>query len=150
MWAGHTLAIMSPTAESSLYAHPQWLSRAWCIAEGYETVAAGLRLTVGLTAEETAKVRAVLRSRSRRTEFLQAMTTADIRRAKAFANKGLVSALVAAVPEGAQSIVSSQGLCRYFRHVLVHFITILNVQNGRICKFPGVCNSGAWNCSTET
>jgi hypothetical protein len=35
---GHTLAAMSPTTGSSPYSHPQWLSRAWCIAEGYETV----------------------------------------------------------------------------------------------------------------
>ena len=101
---------MSPTTGSSPYSHPQWLSRAWYINEGHETIAAGLRLTIGLTAEETAKVRELLRVPGRRVPFLKAMTTADIHRAKAFANKGLVSVVIEAVPEGAQTIVSTQAV----------------------------------------
>ena len=101
---GHTLAVMSPTTGSSAYAHPQWLSRAWCILEGYQTVAAGLHLTVGLTEAETATVRQLLRTRSTRISLLQAMTTTDIMRAKAFASKDLVSKLISTAPEGAKSI----------------------------------------------
>jgi uncharacterized membrane protein YgcG len=105
------LAVMSPTAGSSPYSHPQWLSRGWCINEGRETVAAGLRLTVGLTADETVKVRGLIRDRKQRVPFLKAMTTADIDRAKVFANKDVLSAVVAAAPEGAKSIVSCSYSC---------------------------------------
>jgi hypothetical protein len=59
---------------------------------------------VGLSADETTEVRKLLRSSETRRPFLQAMTIADIHRAKAFENKALASDLVTAVPEGGKTI----------------------------------------------
>ena len=150
--AGRTLAIMSPTTGPSPYAHPQWLSRAWCIMEGYETVAAGLHLTVGLTAQETAEIRKLLRSRDKRIPFLRSMTTADVHRAKSFANKSLVAALVSAAPEGAKSIVSFRVVrtLSIYLKITSDLLVARCVAVRRTSKFPKVCSSGAWRCLTET
>ena len=70
---GWTLAVFTP------WSLPAWTRRIWCVDEGYETVLAGARLSVGLPPQEEERFLEALRNGA--ADVITKLSVFDIRNA---------------------------------------------------------------------